>query len=89
VARDRPIYSLTHEFYPRRAGIAVYVEELARGAVAAGRRVQVWVPDAPELAEHPGFPFTVHRSSAAVPGQSGSGLSVATRANPASRVLGS
>jgi len=41
---------LTHEFPPRRGGIATYAEEMARAAVALGFAVEVWAP----AAGHPG-----------------------------------
>jgi phosphatidylinositol alpha-1,6-mannosyltransferase len=44
-----PLAVLTHEFFPYRGGIAVYVEETARAAAAAGYAVTVYAPDKPEL----------------------------------------
>ncbi len=44
-----PLAVLTHEFYPYRGGIAVYVEETARAAAAMGHPVKVWAPDQPKL----------------------------------------
>lgn len=41
---------LTHEFYPRRGGIAVYVEETARAAAQSGWDVEVWAPRHPRIA---------------------------------------
>jgi glycosyltransferase involved in cell wall biosynthesis len=48
---------LTHEFFPFRGGIAVYVEETARAA-AARHAVTVWAPAHPALLE-PTWPFAV------------------------------
>ena len=53
-----PLAVLTHEFFPYRGGIAVYVEETARAAAAAGYGVTVWAPDKPKLRSTP-WPFTV------------------------------
>ncbi len=49
---------LTHEFAPRRGGIAVYAEEMARAALAQGHEVEVWAP-APRRQSWPDFPFKV------------------------------
>jgi phosphatidyl-myo-inositol dimannoside synthase len=53
-----PLAVLTHEFFPYRGGIAVYVEETARAAVAAGWAVTVWAPDQSALRERP-WPFAL------------------------------
>ena len=44
------IVALTHEFYPNMGGIATYTQEVARAAALSGRRIEVWAPEAPELA---------------------------------------
>jgi glycosyltransferase involved in cell wall biosynthesis len=54
----RPLAVLTHEFFPYRGGIAVYVEETARAAAAAGMAVTVYAPDKPELRAK-AWPFAV------------------------------
>lgn len=43
--KKEPILILTHEFYPKRAGIAVYIGETVRAAVALGWEVEVWAPE--------------------------------------------
>lgn len=53
-----PLLLLTHEFPPRRGGIATYAEEMARAAVALGFAVEVWAPAAgadrsPRAGENP------------------------------------
>jgi phosphatidylinositol alpha-1,6-mannosyltransferase len=53
-----PLVFPTHEFFPKRAGIAVYVEEMARAAVALGYPTEVWAPSHPELSSIR-WPFTV------------------------------
>ncbi|MFH1496622.1 MAG: glycosyltransferase family 4 protein [Verrucomicrobiota bacterium] len=52
------LFLLTHEFAPKRGGIATFAEEIARAATAAGRVVEVWAQAARE--ESP-WPFTVRR----------------------------
>jgi glycosyltransferase involved in cell wall biosynthesis len=42
MAAARPIVMISHEFFPKRGGIAVYVEETARAAVKRGHPVEVW-----------------------------------------------
>jgi phosphatidyl-myo-inositol dimannoside synthase len=52
---------LTHEFAPRRGGIAVYIEEVARAAAAAGYAVELWVQGAvpPVAPDGTAWPFEV------------------------------
>jgi phosphatidyl-myo-inositol dimannoside synthase len=57
-APNSPLAVLTHEFFPYRGGIAVYVEETARAAAATGRAVTVWAPDSWELRTK-AWPFEV------------------------------
>lgn len=60
----RPLFLLTHEFWPRRGGIATYCEEMARAAAlaAGGRGVEVWAPALrPGEPERAGWPFAVRR----------------------------
>ena len=52
------IITLTHEFFPRRGGIATYTREIANGATARGYQVEVWAPEHKRLIEAE-FPFTV------------------------------
>lgn len=40
-----PVLLLTHEFYPKRGGIATYAEEMARAAIDRGREIEVWASD--------------------------------------------
>ncbi len=58
------IVALTHEFYPKRAGIAVYVEETARAASSLGWEIEVWAPSPESIQQKKawtdaGFPFVV------------------------------
>ncbi len=57
-AASPPLAVLTHEFFPYRGGIAVYVEETARAAAVAGYAVTVWAPDKPKLGAKT-WPFKV------------------------------
>lgn len=58
----RKLFVLTHEFFPRRGGIATFTEEMARAAAALGHEVEVWAQgdeggdDAAEA-----WPFAVRR----------------------------
>lgn len=54
------IVSLTHEFFPQRGGIAVYIEEMARALASFQRTIEVWAPRHPEI-QHEGFPFPVRQ----------------------------
>lgn len=56
-----PIHILTHEFHPRRGGIATVTEEMARAAAALGATVEVWAPAGPPDTAEPVWPFVVHR----------------------------
>jgi len=56
-----PIHILTHEFHPRRGGIATVTEAMARAAAGLGATVEVWAPAAPPGTVEPAWPFPVHR----------------------------
>lgn len=59
---SRPSFLLlTHEFPPRRGGIATYAEEMARAAVALGFAVEVWAPAAGADAGDESLPYEVRR----------------------------
>lgn len=55
-----PLTILTHEFFPMKGGIATFVEEMARGCVEIGQRVEVWAPRDSGPSDHQ-FPYPVHR----------------------------
>lgn len=57
---DLPILILTHEFYPKRGGIATFTEEIARAATETGRKVEVWAPKYDVLSDN-AFPFKIRR----------------------------
>ncbi len=56
----RPVFILTHEFFPKRGGIATFTEEIARAAAHLGHEVEVWAQHATPADEKP-WPFTVRR----------------------------
>lgn len=60
VASDLPIYVLTHEFFPRKGGIATFTEEIARAAAKLGHKVEVWAPRGDSSGDG-AFPFSVKR----------------------------
>lgn len=55
-----PLIIITHEFFPRRGGIATYTEEIARAAATSGREVEVWAQKANGAEEKP-WPFRLRR----------------------------
>ncbi len=55
---DPRILILTHEFFPKRGGIATYTEEIAQGAANIGQKVEVWAPKSTALSKG-GFPFPI------------------------------
>jgi phosphatidyl-myo-inositol dimannoside synthase len=56
----RPVYLITHEFYPVRGGIATFAEEIARAGAGLGYDVEVWAQSAPAQAEK-SWPFRIRR----------------------------
>jgi glycosyltransferase involved in cell wall biosynthesis len=61
VAASRPVFLITHEFYPKRGGIATFAEEIARASATLGYDVEVWAQSAPASAEKPDWPFRLRR----------------------------
>jgi phosphatidyl-myo-inositol dimannoside synthase len=59
-AGGEPIIVITHEFFPRRGGIATFSEEMARAAAELGCDIEVWAQAArgPEKRD---WPFRVRR----------------------------
>ena len=45
IAPRRPVYLITHEFFPQRGGIATFTEEIARATAALGYPMEVWAPN--------------------------------------------
>ena len=61
VSDPGPVYLITHEFFPRRGGIATFAEEIARASATLGYDVEVWAQFAPAAAERPDWPFRLRR----------------------------
>lgn len=60
-ASHPPVFLITHEFYPKRGGIATFTEEIARATADLGYNVEVWAQSAPTTAEKHDWPFRLHR----------------------------
>lgn len=62
VSPAHPLYLITHEFHPKRGGIATFAEEMARASVALGLEVEVWAQLEPRSARPAKtFPFRLRR----------------------------
>ncbi|HSY53236.1 MAG TPA: glycosyltransferase family 4 protein [Opitutaceae bacterium] len=59
-AAPHPIFLITHEFYPKRGGIATFTEEIARASASLGYDVEVWAQSALPGAEK-AWPFRLRR----------------------------
>ncbi len=55
-----PVFLITHEFYPKRGGIATFTEEIARASAHLGYNVEVWAQSAPYAADKV-WPFRLRR----------------------------
>ncbi len=60
--RSRPasIYVITHEFYPKRGGIATFTEEIAQATADLGWETEVWAQHAQGTVEK-NWPFRIWR----------------------------
>jgi glycosyltransferase involved in cell wall biosynthesis len=56
-----PVFLITHEFYPKRGGIATFTEEIARASATLGYQVEVWAQSAPRAVEKSDWPFRLRR----------------------------
>ena len=56
------VFLITHEFYPKRGGIATFTEEIAKATAGLGYEVEVWAQSAPPENEKE-WPFKLHRLS--------------------------
>lgn len=54
------VFIITHEFYPKRGGIATFTEEMAKATHDLGRDVEVWAQNR-GATEEPTWPFRVWR----------------------------
>ena len=59
-ASSRPVFLITHEFFPKRGGIATFTEEIARASSHLGYDVEVWAQSATPEAEKE-WPFRLRR----------------------------
>lgn len=57
---SRSAYFITHEFYPKRGGIATFTEEMAKATQAHGWDVEVWAQNR-EGTPEPAWPFRIWR----------------------------
>ena len=56
-----PLLILTHEFHPRKGGIATFAEEMALASSESGFQVEVWAPGGGGNNSEKPWPFTVRR----------------------------
>ncbi len=56
-----PVFLITHEFYPKRGGIATFTEEIARASATLGYPIEVWAQSAPAGVERTDWPFRLRR----------------------------
>lgn len=54
------LFLITHEFYPKRGGIATFTEEMAKASAALGFDVEVWAQSAPAEPSRE-WPFRLQR----------------------------
>jgi len=60
-ASSSPIFLITHEFYPRRGGIATFTEEMAIASSKLGFEVEVWAQESAEQRMEKNWPFRIRR----------------------------
>ncbi len=60
-AAARPVFLITHEFYPVRGGIATFTEEIARASASLGYDIEVWAQSASPAVERTDWPFRLRR----------------------------
>ncbi|HWZ93628.1 MAG TPA: glycosyltransferase family 4 protein [Opitutaceae bacterium] len=56
----QPVFLITHEFYPKRGGIATFTEEIAKASASLGYDVEVWAQSAAAGIEK-AWPFRLRR----------------------------
>ncbi|MSU69724.1 MAG: glycosyltransferase family 1 protein [Opitutaceae bacterium] len=59
-ATSQPVFLITHEFFPKRGGIATFAEEIAKASASLGYDVEVWAQSAPPAVEK-NWPFRLRR----------------------------
>src|SRR5882762_5467405 len=60
LASSPAVFLITHEFFPKRGGIATFAEEIARASASLGYDVEVWAQSAP-LDSEKTWPFRLRR----------------------------
>jgi glycosyltransferase involved in cell wall biosynthesis len=61
ITASPPVFLITHEFYPRRGGIATFAEEIARAGAGLGYDIEVWAQSAPAGSREKAWPFRLRR----------------------------
>ena len=61
VSPSAPVFLITHEFYPRRGGIATFSEEIAKAVAEMGFDLEVWAQAAPPDVTEKAWPFRLRR----------------------------
>lgn len=56
-----PVFLITHEFYPRRGGIATFAEEIAKATVHLGYDLEVWAQSIRGDTAEKAWPFRLRR----------------------------
>ncbi len=59
-ALSQPVFLITHEFFPKRGGIATFTEEIAKACATLGYEIEVWAQSAPPAVEKE-WPFRLRR----------------------------
>ncbi len=57
----QPLFLITHEFFPRRGGIATFTEEMAKASSKLGYDVEVWAQAAHPSTQNKPWPFRLKR----------------------------
>jgi len=60
-AQTRQLFLITHEFYPKRGGIATFAEEIAKASAGLGFDVEVWAQSASTSIREKSWPFKLRR----------------------------
>ncbi len=60
-SQKQPLLILTHEFFPKRGGIATFTEEMAKAAYKLGYEVEIWAPliNSDKKEPLPDWPFKI------------------------------
>ncbi len=59
-ATSQSVFLITHEFFPKRGGIATFTEEIAKASASLGYDVEVWAQSASPAVEK-NWPFRLRR----------------------------